>query len=380
MLSTKLEQDRSNVAEQIDAAQRDLVDALLPRLDAARLTALSIALGVGSLHPSTLHQRQQQRAPKRDATLARVRADPLYANRDGEIASIEIREAELRERLDHLGNTHASPRMRELLECGYGTDAYPKRWWQMQFYSDWRDGDALVAAAANPHITTFAQLRTWQLRVDEARATFESGLDQQNNKRKAILQLVSEHDGAVHIGQDDQASMYADARLQLIDRMRQFDVDQTARLLPKEEARMCGRLSSLMAQQRYLRDAETQLIAPAKIRVTETHRSLSRERDKLHRPKNFREWSDAQVHQRFGKDRLMHAQKARARVDEFRAAVVNRDFSDRYDPVADFVWWDVMTDGKLDGNFIDEVRTRPQQASFVYESDTRDSATYRDAS
>ena len=86
---------------------------------------------------------------------------------------------------------------------------------------------------------------------------------------------------------------------------------------------------------------------------------LLRTRGKLERPKNqHARWSDAEAQRMIGQDRTEKWRKRRAYYDDARTRVVEFHHYDRYDPVRDFLWWDVMTDGRLDGNFIDEVRER----------------------
>ncbi len=43
------------------------------------------------------------------------------------------------------------------------------------------------------------------------------------------------------------------------------------------------------------------------------------------------------------------------RYDTTRSQIIVYERYDTYDPVADVIWWDIMTDGRLDGNFIPEV-------------------------
>ena len=99
---------------------------------------------------------------------------------------------------------------------------------------------------------------------------------------------------------------------------------------------------------------------------------------KLIRPKNIgRHWQDADYQRRFGKDRTVSWSKRRSRIRDARTRVVEFHDYSRWDPMRDFLWWDVMTDGQLDGNFIDEVRARgphtfDRDAAAIATAATRD--------
>ena len=58
---------------------------------------------------------------------------------------------------------------------------------------------------------------------------------------------------------------------------------------------------------------------------------------------------------------------------EARTHIVEFHHYERWNPAADVLWWDVMSDGRLDGNFIPEVRARgPVHQAFVPDVSTTD--------
>ena len=82
---------------------------------------------------------------------------------------------------------------------------------------------------------------------------------------------------------------------------------------------------------------------------------LERKIAKYSRQKYANAWippNEAQAWLRDPRERLV-ARRERFWRQYDRVATYDR--YDRYDFAADMLWWDVMTDGRLDGNFIPEV-------------------------
>jgi hypothetical protein len=337
--------------------------ALLPSVDAAALQTLSSSLGIGALHPSRVAQRLEQLQQEAKATLARVDSDPRYLARDQVIAEAAIKREELVDTikdvelgLEYLSNDQV---FRRLLNDKYDTDEYAIKWWQLQFYDDWREGDLAVERLGKGKAQRFDDLRTRYQADQGALQPLRQALKDMDDGVAAVKDLDEQRARAVACVQDPMAALLHDCHQQLRAHIEGVGPDEAARLLGPVQGKVMGHLSAVMAKQRYLQNMDTELLAPQLGSARELEDRLRRGLDKLKRPKaRAQYWSDDEVVRRFSKDRVSKLRGNRLKWESSRTQVVEyRDYH-RYDPIGDFLWWDVMTDGQLDGNFTDDVRHR----------------------
>lgn len=152
--------------------------SLLPNLSPATFQALSLRVTgfIGMAEAQAQIEREEgvfQRQIERHLTAFKP---ATYAAQQSEI-NINLgcaREdhALARETFQELG---AIDGLERLIDNGYGTSTYPHHWWNLQYYTDWRDADNAVEAA---HVTDWdalrQQYRTMKNDVETHRRTIET--------------------------------------------------------------------------------------------------------------------------------------------------------------------------------------------------------------
>jgi hypothetical protein len=125
-----------------------------------------------------------------------------------------------------------------------------------------------------------------------------------------------------------------------------------------------ARILGIAKKREYLSALEDKQLKDALRELGVQEQKLFRTRAKLQRPKNAgRAWPDHEVQRMVGVSRTDRWRKRRERWGHTHTQIVTFHDYGRYDPVRDFLWWDVMTDGRLDGDFIPEVHARGPRVS-----------------
>jgi energy-converting hydrogenase A subunit M len=369
------------IAEQLNVAWQDTVEALLPTIDAARLQELSSSLGIGALHPATVATRGQEAMATAQATVQRITSDDRYQRREELEASIQIRQAELKDASDSLRSSVEAlqnhERFQQLCRFGYDTSFYQHKWWQMQFYDDWRDADLI---AAERGADSFSALRSNHQRDREGLAELDRGLAEESARLVAMKKMTDDLAAAQHILAHPTQAMLHSVRAILRDRIEELGAEPAAAMLGANGS-VLARVSALSAKQRYLGDINSELIGDAEKQAIQLQDKLVREVAKLSRAKNrFRDYPTDELDRRFPSKRLDRIRTMRERAHHTRLHIYNYDRYDRYSPVENFLWWDVMSDGQLDGNFIHEVRTHHHHHDHHHETRDHDRSLSMDAS
>lgn len=355
--------DLQAIEAKVVEAWDHLCSVLVPDLEPATLDALSQRLGLPAISARAVEAGTRSEIARLEAKLAEAEAAPAYQNREGIRNECTILLAECDEMLAPLRAVYSviadDARYDRLRVSGYGTPRYAGRWWSLSYYRDWKESDELVeqfgaGAAASDYATL-------QLKVEEA--------------REAAGTLLSERDGLV-------------ARLNAVELMEQQHEDATrglasmpvrrlaavrgsvrAHLEPMAEARLAGllgkdhavvvalqRIDGLAAQSRYLTAAAQRYIFEPRAQVRAAMERNRRDMAKLSRAKNAHQTFDAdKMHKRFVA-RPANFNKRRERYEKTRTTITTFNSYDRGSLASDFLWWDLMTDGRLDGDFISEVQ------------------------
>jgi len=379
--------DVSRIESEFADAWNQLGETLLPQLDkptldqAARLLRLP-AIG-GDAVGKTLAETVQQNRSR----LAAILADPSHQNREAKANEIAIRMAEVDEAIAAVKagcRVLENARLfEELLGYRYGTPEYQVRFWQSLYYTHWKCADLIVEEFGKRYnATDFAAIAARY--VDDKMAW--------NELIKTRNELVAQQKAL-----DDQAKLVAELEDQItnavprtlaslrgrvVEHLAPLNENEVGPLLMAHPAADLAyrRVVGLKKKQEYLRAlAEQQVKAPL-ADLSAMQAKLYADRTKMLRPKNrTRTWTEEEYRRRFQNDRAEKWQKRRERVNESRTHIVEYHHYDRWTPGSDILWWDLMSDGRLDGNFIDEVRTRPHHQSFASTNDSVDVDHSRDS-
>ena len=357
------QQCRADVDARLRHAQAELLAALVPNLDPRALQRAAWLTGYAALTHPSVHGNMKAESERLRARIAEIEADPRFANREllraPRVGTLVQRLAELEHYRDPLALELADadhPRLERLLDVGYGTPSYDVPFWRTAYYADWKAGDEILERF--PQKKTFAEVRasvvaardavaTYDARIREVCAEIQEGesLEAEHKTQTTALETLPERTvmgvrAALgrHLGDIDMGV--------LGDRFAQApDVD----VLAKRVFGLASKLAYLDSTTQHYLDRDASEIATARSK-------LSRELMKYSRPKMHYAVISADVMAkrsrpfgpRFSKN-FQRYQKTYTRVygfEDYRSA--------RLSP--DFLWWDLMTDGRVDGDFIPEVR------------------------
>jgi hypothetical protein len=341
-----------------DTEQR-LADALLPDLSPNSFQALSDKLGMPEL--MGILRRSRERETKIDARVAAIEETEAYHTRDSVRGRAELQLDEVRPLFDHalkdLRHLDSLPRMPELIKRGYGTPEYPhKGWWRYfkrEFLEDWKHADEACAAlklSSFPEVA--ARYRDRQEQCEVLGRTVRDIEDKLKNierleeEREALLAERAAQPDTMRLEAGKRVASLLESNLKLID---QLGFPETLKGRIRE-------IDGMEHQVEYLQRLRVQIEQDA-AQVQERAAKLREERDRynsnMYRYRN-KQFTNDQFEKRFRRD--ARYDKLYTRYERTGNTVYVFNDYGRTSGLDDFLWWDVMTDGRLDGNFIPEVQ------------------------
>ena len=347
-----------------------LTEIMISDLQPTTLQELVRRIPVTALAPTAVAQRRATIFNEAQARLLTLVADPGLTNAEATLNEVDIGVADLDVSIAPLRAStlllETAPLFLDLLSWRYGTDEYALRFWQLDYYRHWKHGD-LVVEAHGPRLkkTEFKSIAALYVEELQALNTLLHAHTSLLDKKRTIETLRQQIVDTQRIIADVDSVVLKNARSRLKDYLRVLPEHDVFRVLQGDEAAVLAykRVVGIAKKQEYLQALNDQQVKTSLGDLQQMKNKLIRTHGKLARPKNDanKRWSSAEVQQMIGQDRTEKWNKRRAHYDNARTHVVEFHHYDRYDPYStarDLLWWDVMTDGQLDGNFIDEVRER----------------------
>lgn len=344
------------------AAWQHLGEVLVPALDRAVLDRAAAACQLPSVSAAAVDLSLHAESDRLHRQLAEIDATPDYAEREGLNVECDLRIAEYDEMLkpwhDDAASIHREPAWQRLRDAHYGTPEYAAKWFQLTYYRDWKQADELVERhGAKFNATTWEALRGKALAAEAAMATLGIEREEFVTRRRRIADLVRSHRDIEQSLQTLPARTLAGVRGRLRSHLEPLGLERLTQFLAADPAVALAlqRLAGLAAKRRYLVEAAEQYLLGPRQQISAAITRNNRDLHKLSRPKNAsRTFPAAAMEKRF-RDRSSAVGKRRQRWDDTRTHVVEFNNYDRGSLAQDFLWWDLMTDGRLDGDFIPEV-------------------------
>jgi hypothetical protein len=355
-------------------ALKELCYALLPRFDQSALAQAASLAGYPTLLQAQPIERMRAEENELRARASTIEADPRYVHREhlkdprgGKLV------LELAEVLDARRDVRASmerfehPRLEHLLQVGYGTAKYAVPVWRLSYYADWKAGDEILAKCPG---MSFEQLVSECLRARDAELALETRIRELGNEIAQIEALEAER---VDLEEKLQ-SLVARHHEQAAEALGGHILGAGAQVIgarlasvPELEI-LTKRLFGLDAKLAYfVRLADLQL-APLEREIQAAKTRAAYEAQKYRRPKNaYRAYPRADFERRF-RPRRERYQKGWQRYQRASDMVYGFDRYDRADFASDLLWWDLMTDGRIDGDFLPEVQAfRREHPDYRYD-------------
>ena len=367
---------RRKLADERARVLHDFGKAVLPSLDPASIDAAVKLTGFVALkNDDPVGQREAERA-KINARLAEIDADPRYATRE---LLRSPRVGQLTRQVDELEEFRAPfaetmvkaqhERLARLLEVGYGTPEYKVGFWRLSYYRDWKAGDEIAARFPGK---TFAEVRADYQQAADTIKVYDQKLAELRAEIAAGELLERERDGlAAALGALD--GQHLELWWQRIgehvmvlepaalgDRLKE---KPDLELLLKQAAGISKKIE-------YLDQIVAAEVAPLEKDLRAEVQKLDADMTKNARPKKAGQTFDEGTFQKRFRDR---PQKYRRRYDNAVGSYRTVYVFDRYERasfVNDFLWWNLMTGGRIDGGFIPEVSSwRDQHPGYRYARD-----------
>jgi hypothetical protein len=386
---------REEIAARLATAYRELTSLLAPTLDAATATNLSSKLSSTEIRHvydavETRVGQIRTRLREIEATTDFARRVELTAQLQDEVADAtpdqQKLEAEFTRLRGHEGLVGLAGRR-------YGTPSYPHRGWRKyvrrEALNDWKCADAIAEAEGVVDVQEVLlryeelQRRLAPLKNEIAEDTAHlANIDKlQQEHAKLTAELAAAPDRA----RTEVGTKAADALLgpsagagPVATSISATSISATSVSATSVSAQLVA-IDGMRHQIGYLTQLEAQLEAEntdisgraAKLR-DETRRYQS----DSHRYRNKR-FSDETFAKRFGR-----ADRFGGRLDRYRNAgttVYQFNSYDRGSYLGDVLWWDVMTDGRMNGSFLPSVdEYRRHNPSYVYHRSSHTGAPLTD--
>ncbi|MFN7974386.1 MAG: hypothetical protein U0166_18890 [Acidobacteriota bacterium] len=354
--------DRAELEGRLSRASDDLAIAILPELTRAALASAATLVGDPTLAAADPFADMAAEEARLRARIAEIAAEPAYSDREqlrapgsGILTSELSAQARLMAELEMALVPYGHPQLDRLIEKGYGTGAYAVPFWRLSYYADWKIGDEILEHF--PQMTTFAEAR-------ESYLSSKSGLEK---ARAAVARLEVE----IAAGEALEAEMarsrealatvlprqLAALRARIVSFLGDLDLATlAARLAARPDLdTLSKRWSGLSHQLRYVDAVATEQLETIEDDLEAERAKLAKEQRKYGSPKRAFERLPPEM---YAKRLTGRTEKYRRRIERYqRCHGALRSF-DRYDAgrlAADFVWWDLMTDGRLDGDFMPDV-------------------------
>jgi hypothetical protein len=360
--------DIAAIDARLAEAWTHLCAVLVPELDPARLEALALKLGLPAIGARVVEAGTRSELARQQGLRAAAGASPLYQNREGIRNECEIRIAECDELLAPLRAVYdvicRDPRFIRLRADGYATGHYNGRWWTLSYYRDWKEADELLESfGPAQHTQDFPALLHKVAEAEAAARTLQDDRDALAERLTQVQALEEQHDDAGRALDEMPQRRLAAVRGSVRAHLEPMTEDRLVTLVGDEHDVVVAlqRISGLAAQRRYLlAAAQTYLLEPRAQLATAADRNR-RDIDKLARPKNAgKRFEAAKMSKRFT-GRPAAFVKRGERYGQTRAVVTSFHHYERGSLASDFLWWDVMSDGRLDGDFIPEVQTHRER-------------------
>lgn len=355
---------KAEIAREHHVAASELGQTLLPSLTREAIAAAVQLTGYTALAADDVVGQMERQRALIGQRLAAIDADPRYAEREllthprtgslpRQIAELEPYAKTLRAVLD----AAAHPRLDALLESGYGTPAYSVGFWRVSYYSDWKAGDEILARF--PEKQFFGQVRDEVLRARDAIEPIAADLERLAAEINTIRALEAEHVKKTASYASAPERFLGDARARLVEFVSTCPIEAIGpRLEPHPEvALQYKRLSAVAAKARYLDAIIATTVQEMRTQASTALAKLEADVQKYARPKKANTRFPAEQFERRFRPRQEHNEKRWSRFERSYVSVYSYDRYDEPSLARDFLWWDLMTDGRYDGRHLHEVRS-----------------------
>jgi len=366
---------RGKALEQLREQTLDaLAEVNLPTLDQATLDAVERFTGYGRFRGLNLASHLAAEQERLTQRIAAITADERFIRReellDPTAGVLTLRAKQARDELalieSGLQRYEREPDFLGLYQRGYRTPGYRQSVLTLQYYRDWKRGDEITEKFG---CKAFSEVRSSYENLLRGKAVCQQTLNGIEKDIRQVRELITELNTAQQRLSHLPQAVLGDFRRMLREHLALADRKQLFQWASGDRVResLIKRLDGVEKQMTYTKSMAEHRLQEERRYLSEQLTRLDRKITKYSRPKYANAWippNEAQVWLRDPRERLV-AQRERFWRQYDRVATYDR--YDRYDFAADMLWWDVMTDGRLDGDFIPEVyQYRQAHPGYTY--------------
>jgi hypothetical protein len=361
----------------------ELATIYLPNIVPATTEAILPLTGFRAFSLKSPNEELHARRDTLSRRIAEIEKDPLYVNRQqlidpivGEHTLAKEKVGSQKELIDQsVSRFESLEGFLDLLERNYDTPDYNVSKLSLQYYRDWKRGDEIEDSfishgkEGEKIRPSFSDLAYQYRQVKQAADNYQSDIDRLDREIGKINGLVAEREEALRSLTTLADDVLAEARARLLDHVQhadRADLAERAKDRPEILATL-KHIEGLEKKTEYLEALTRQYVDSDAEALLDRIASLEKKAIKYSRPKNRSARVPASDAERWLKDPTPKLRQRWGRYHTSHTTIYSFNRYDNYDFFSNYLWWDVMTDGRLDGNFIPEVSdyraTNPEATS-----------------
>ncbi len=351
-----------------DKALDELVALSLPALTREACASVPSLTGYSQFEINDPFERMESRRQELSARVVAIEADERYQSRerllDPGAGDLTLERDELERQLKLMDETlaqyNSELEFAGLVQRGYGTEQYAVRWWQLQYYRDWKYGDIITEKFGQQ---SFRDVLYSFHQVTAGRAEIYSEYQANTGQVAEIESLVAEREQCLAGLEHLEAETLRGCRQQLRDHLEYIDRNDLAAWSAADPNRtgLLKRIHGIEKKIEYLDELARQYLNPDSEQLLRLRAKLEKKVAKYSRTKNANARIPITEANSILKDPRPKLAARRQHYHESYQTIVYYDRYDAFDFSHDMLWWDVMTDGRIDGNFIPEVQAWREQ-------------------
>ena len=378
---------REEVSRRYEEAAGELLGLLLGGLEAASLQRAAEVLEYPAIKSWRVLQHLDERKTKIAKRIAGIEADERFKSRElllapgvGKLMRALAEQQDFKKPFAETFSRASHPLLDRLLDSGYGTPGYEVQWWRLSFYKLWEAGDQVLEKF--PGAKAFGDIRGEIIEAKKAVASFDAKIEEIEGQIAEIRALESDLAAAKKSLASADSDVLAETRTRIRRHLEDLDYKNAGGTFQNDPtfeapARRCA---GQWAKLTYMDAMASDHLAERELALRTEIAKLDRTITKYSRPKHADtriSTSDVnRMRTRRDKDRKFFDRYHRS----YETVYVFQDYG-RGSTAEDFLWWDLMTDGRLDGNFIPEVQEfRASHPSYDWESEAAAAVASQDSS
>ena len=365
--------ERAKLSAESGQALHDLGAAVLPRLDAPSIAAAAAATGMVNLPAENIPQKLEQRRAWLTAQLTAITRDPRYVNREllrhpntGSLMTA-LNEANEYRRIANgfCESCELHPRFERLWAGGFGTPQEQSSWWR---YSYWQDRSAAGELATKMGKPSFTEVRDEYKKTKGTVGVYDGEINRLRGEIAAGEQLDRQYAEFWNEHHELDQRGLEHTRGRIVQHLLGTDASQMQAMLRAASSpflMLFLRASGLSAKINYLDNIQ-------KNNLQQLQQELATQQQRLDQAetKTRKRWAPMPMDRfmKLNEDRRPRYEKRWQRFGKVYNTVYVYDRYDRGRYYDDLLWWDLMTRGRYDGMYIDDVsRFHQMHPGYAFE-------------